>query len=255
MMSQQPIQERSLVRKMAEIMKQVKYIQKKGFNSHNNYNYIKEEDVLEALRDQMAERNLMIFQNMVEKEVTESGKTRSGAAKFLTTIKMQYTIVDGDSGEERSISTGGQGEDTGDKGIYKATTGANKYALLKLFMIPTGDDPELDEGMQQSQQAPQSGQAPQQQNQQPRQQQPQKQQQRPPQQQGQGKQPSLKAKVNQARELLGWAPDQLIYNINLWLQKQNKPQIQKWDDLPESYQNKFYDIMCDRVVEMGGSNR
>ena len=30
----------------------------------------------------------------------------------------------------------------GDKGIYKAITGANKYALLKLLQLATGDDPE-----------------------------------------------------------------------------------------------------------------
>jgi hypothetical protein len=31
----------------------------------------------------------------------------------------------------------------GDKGIYKAITGANKYALLKPFLLETGDDPEV----------------------------------------------------------------------------------------------------------------
>ncbi len=30
----------------------------------------------------------------------------------------------------------------GDKGCYKAITGANKYMLFKLFQIETGDDPE-----------------------------------------------------------------------------------------------------------------
>ena len=38
-------------------------------------------------------------------------------------------------------------EDAGDKGIYKAIAGAQKYALMKVFMIPTGDDPEADEGV------------------------------------------------------------------------------------------------------------
>ena len=32
----------------------------------------------------------------------------------------------------------------GDKGLYKAITGANKYFLFKLFQIETGDDPERD---------------------------------------------------------------------------------------------------------------
>lgn len=36
----------------------------------------------------------------------------------------------------------GQGVDSGDKGIYKAITGANKYFIYKLLNLPTGDDPE-----------------------------------------------------------------------------------------------------------------
>lgn len=39
----------------------------------------------------------------------------------------------------------GEGMDTGDKAIYKAITGAQKYVLMKTFLIPTGDDPELEE--------------------------------------------------------------------------------------------------------------
>ena len=41
------------------------------------------------------------------------------------------------SGNDRSRSGA-----VGDKGIYKAITGANKYALLKTFLLETGDDPE-----------------------------------------------------------------------------------------------------------------
>jgi hypothetical protein len=39
----------------------------------------------------------------------------------------------------------GEGQDAGDKAVYKAMTGALKYCLLKTFLIPTGDDPERDE--------------------------------------------------------------------------------------------------------------
>lgn len=153
MTQQQP--QRSLVRKLNEIMKKVGYLQKQGRNEQQKYNFIQEADVINAVRDLMIEKNLMIFQETEEIIVTQSGTTKGGAQKMLTTIKMKYTIVDGDSGEEKVISTGGQGEDTGDKGIYKATTGANKYGLLKLFQIPTGDDPELDgEPHQSSQKAP-----------------------------------------------------------------------------------------------------
>jgi hypothetical protein len=142
-MNNQP--ERSLVRKLNEIKKQVGYLKKTGENKSQKYKYVEESAVIEAVRELMIERNLMIFPETPEITVTPSGTSSGGAQKNLTTVKMVFTLEDGDSGETRTVSMGGQGVDPGDKGIYKAETGANKYALLKLFQIPTGDDPELDD--------------------------------------------------------------------------------------------------------------
>jgi hypothetical protein len=137
--------QRSLVRKINEIKAKVGYLKKEGRNTAQKYNFIEEAAVIEAVRDLMIERELMIWPETTNIIVTPSGNTSGGASKNLTTVDMKFTIEDGESGETRTISMGGQGIDPGDKGIYKAETGANKYALLKLFQIPTGDDPELDD--------------------------------------------------------------------------------------------------------------
>jgi hypothetical protein len=63
----------------------------------------------------------------------------------LTTIIYEYDIIDGDTGEQITTSGVGYGSDKGDKGAYKASTGAFKYMLMRLFMVATGDDPEGDE--------------------------------------------------------------------------------------------------------------
>lgn len=136
--------QRSLVRKINEIKAKVGYLKKEGRNTAQKYNFIEEAAVIEAVRELMIERELMIWPETTNIIVTPSGSTSGGASKNLTTVDMKFTIEDGESGETRTISMGGQGIDPGDKGIYKAETGANKYALLKLFQIPTGDDPELD---------------------------------------------------------------------------------------------------------------
>jgi hypothetical protein len=60
---------------------------------------------------------------------------------------MEFKFIDGETGEELVFHSEGEGQDAGDKGIYKAITGAQKYALMKAFMIPTGDDPEADSGV------------------------------------------------------------------------------------------------------------
>ena len=53
-----------------------------------------------------------------------------------------YKFVDIESGESIGDFACGQGADKGDKGVYKAITGAIKYVYMKTFNIPTGDDPE-----------------------------------------------------------------------------------------------------------------
>ena len=50
---------------------------------------------------------------------------------FLVTVKIQVTFVDADSGERFSSNFYGDGSDHDDKGVYKAITGALKYALMK----------------------------------------------------------------------------------------------------------------------------
>src|SRR5574340_328981 len=67
-------------------------------------------------------------------------------AKAPASLVEKLTAMDGKDKIEFLVI--GEGQDRGDKATYKAMTGATKYALLKLFLIPTGDDPEKDEDEQ-----------------------------------------------------------------------------------------------------------
>jgi hypothetical protein len=125
----------NIYKKIINIMKDTGVISKKGRNDFHHYDYVMEADIIETLRDKLIEQGLVIIPNVVE--VTHEGT--------LTTVKIQYTIIDSDSDDKLAIYCYGQGEDKGDKGVYKAITGAYKYMLLKTFMIPTGDDPEKSE--------------------------------------------------------------------------------------------------------------
>lgn len=134
---------RSLVKKLAEVKANVDRIAKNGHNDHFNYDFATESDIAAAVRKEMAARSLIMFPNVKHTE-WEKVARRNGETK-LCTLTVEFTIEDGDSGETRSFTIMGQGEDSLDKATYKAMTGAEKYALLKLFMIPTGDDPEKGE--------------------------------------------------------------------------------------------------------------
>ena len=127
------------------IMKEVGYVQKTDRNEFHKYNYAGEAALLEALRPTMLEYGLILIpsgQNIAE--IDSHGNTH---------VAIDYTLahVSGEVWPEK-IRAYGCGNDrsskgtVGDKGLYKALTGANKYLLFKLFQVETGDDPEKDKG-------------------------------------------------------------------------------------------------------------
>lgn len=138
--------ERQLAKKLANIMQDVKYIQKRGHNKFHNYKYATEADVNEKVRESLAERNIIMLPSMKNHTMRET-KTAKGDIEYIVCVDMEFRFIDGDTGEELTVTMSGEGQDRGDKAIYKAISGAQKYALMKVFMIPTGDDPESDESV------------------------------------------------------------------------------------------------------------
>lgn len=129
--------ERKLAAKLAKIMGEVRNVEKNGVNSFHNYKYAMEQDMLVAVREKLALANIFVLTGISSVDVKDTAKDG-----FLTTIRTVHTFVDGETGETLEASSAGQGTDKGDKGIYKAITGATKYFISKNFLIPTGDDPE-----------------------------------------------------------------------------------------------------------------
>lgn len=132
-----------LVSKLAKVMQEVKYIEKKGYNSFHKYNYATESDVAEKVREVLATQNVMMIPNVKEHSTREHINAK-GRTEYIATVLMEFIFIDGETGEKITFQMAGEGQDAGDKAYYKAITGAQKYALMKAFMIPTGDDPEQD---------------------------------------------------------------------------------------------------------------
>lgn len=123
-----------------QVMSAVSYVQKTGKNAFHGYKYAGEADLLEVLRPAMVEAGLLLIPSISEvRPIDEYGNS---------VVIVEYTLAhkDGDVWPH-PIRAAGAGNDKnkngiGDKGVYKALTGANKYLLFKLFQIETGDDPE-----------------------------------------------------------------------------------------------------------------
>lgn len=129
--------EAKLFRKISEVMGEVGRVEKRGRNDFHKYDYVTEADLVEAVREKLAARQVAILPSV---DSVEAG----GKNGTLWTYRGAFTFVDGESGAMFRCTWAGQGEDQGDKGLYKAYTGALKYFLMKTFLIPTGDDPEGD---------------------------------------------------------------------------------------------------------------
>lgn len=135
---------KNLVQKLCEVMLAVERVEKRGENRFHGYKYATEADLVELMRGELGHRNIFIFPNVVEcKRSAHQVESKTGVRNTqLTEIAVDWTFVCGDTGEERTIRVHGVGEDSSDKGFYKAFTGSEKYMLMKAFLIPTGDDPE-----------------------------------------------------------------------------------------------------------------
>lgn len=135
-----------LVIKLATIMGELGNVEKKGFNKAQNYRFVRESDVVAALVPLLAKNHVYLHTSITSHDRSPLYQTQSGSTMWLTTITVDGTWYDGDTGDTLPAATFiGYGADTGDKGVYKAMTGCEKYMLMKGFLISTGDDPEADE--------------------------------------------------------------------------------------------------------------
>lgn len=125
---------KNIYQKLHAIMEAIEFIEKDKRNEFHKYNYASEEAIKKAVHKQLV-KNRVIF------SIDISDMQRNNN---LVDIIVKYTFTDIDTLEKISGSFNGCGEDKGDKALYKAITGAIKYILTSTFLIPTGDDPEVE---------------------------------------------------------------------------------------------------------------
>jgi hypothetical protein len=127
--------EKTLMKKLVEVMSSIESVKKDGFNAHFKYKYVSEAAILDAVKEELVKRNIFLFTSVED-------STRDGN---ITIVKTLHTFVDADSGEQYSVKGLGHGQDQSDKGSGKAIVNSFKYFLLKNMMISTNDDPESTE--------------------------------------------------------------------------------------------------------------
>lgn len=130
--------------KIAKVMADVETVAKRGHNKAHDYDYAMEADIVDELRPIMAKHKIVMIPHQSSERNEIEVSTRSGKASIVR-IHHTFGFYDAEDGSAVEIGVWGEGFDSLDKASYKAFTGAEKYALLKIFMVATGDDPEADQ--------------------------------------------------------------------------------------------------------------
>ena len=148
----------NLRQKLVEIYKELDHVDKAGENTKQHYFFVRAADVMRPVRDVFAKYGIYAEPN-VEYLGFYDIKTNSGGNMHTAIVKVTIKLYDTDSDETKTISGLGDGADSGDKGIYKAQTGAIKNALRNGLLIPdegdpNGGDPEADQNVDNNTSAP-----------------------------------------------------------------------------------------------------
>lgn len=120
--------------KLAAAVGEVDRISKDGTNAHFKYKYTSAEEVYRVVRAPLLKHGLVVIPQA-------TGYEQDGQ---IGTVRLHLRIVDTETGESIEAQWYGEGQDKGDKAVFKAITGGMKTWLRALFLLPADDDPEAD---------------------------------------------------------------------------------------------------------------
>lgn len=139
----------TLKEKLHAVYDLIDHIDKLGENTQQHYDYARAADVTRAVRKELFAQRVYaeINYDFYGPAFTIARAKDPNAPFAAVLVKCSLVFHDLDSPEELTGSGLGGGADTGDKSVYKAQTGALKYALKNAFLIPDEADPEADESV------------------------------------------------------------------------------------------------------------
>lgn len=131
----------NLAQRLLAVSKELGWIDKAGKNKDQGYDFVRAVDVFAAARDALSKHGVVwMFQS--KNHTVDVLETPKGT-RYLHKVTGDYSLINAD--DPKDVITGtveGFTVASGDKGLWVATTGMLKYALIQIFLLPTGDDPE-----------------------------------------------------------------------------------------------------------------
>ena len=133
---------KTLGEKILEITAGVPKLKKTGTNKDQGYKYLTIEDAVNSVRQALIDHKLLLLPTTLE--TLDRTQDEKG---YTSTVTFGWTLEDLETGETRSWKVPGSGWDYHDKGTPKAVTGSRKTALILIFNLAVGDNPEQSNGL------------------------------------------------------------------------------------------------------------
>jgi len=135
-----------LFKKLAKISHLIGQIKKDGKNTFDKWEFISADKMMASCRDIFDEQGVYLISSIIPEltEHVESGKTSNGSIIFKTTVTMQFSWVDCDTGYQSDpILFSGQDQDRA-KSYAQAVTDCHKRFLFKAFNVSSAADKDPD---------------------------------------------------------------------------------------------------------------
>lgn len=128
-----------LNKKIALVMGELKIVQEDA-KHQQGWKYASYGAVVQGIRKSLSKHGVGLYANLIRHEQQSQGKG------IKSVVEVEFTFADGETGALRTSRWAGEAMDFGiaDKGLNKAYTAAEKYFLMRTFLVSTSDDVEPD---------------------------------------------------------------------------------------------------------------
>jgi hypothetical protein len=135
----------TLAEKLHAIQKLARKVPKNGMNQEQGWTYMRIEDVVDVATRAMRRHKLLLTPDL--RSVTRTPNERGGGSVVDITIRWKLTNLERQNPdfptlEYLDFDIPGSGWDYNSKATSKALTDSRKYAMILIFNLKAGDDPE-----------------------------------------------------------------------------------------------------------------
>ncbi len=137
---------RNLFQRLNAVAAEVGYVSKNlqvDAGKGKSYKATSEVDILAAVKPLLYKHGIYCYPE--KRDIIEQSEytNQYGTLQRYAKMKTWYTFINIDNPSEKiTVESYGEALDSGDKGLGKAMTYSDKYAVMKAFMIQTGEDPD-----------------------------------------------------------------------------------------------------------------